>query len=454
MENETILSDGKIKIRLIGCLQSPDGKASADEICVAGALGCFEEKSSYELIEELKELPKDLKEKRLERLCAETSGRGHGSVLDQSSFAFSIEDLPRAATLHLCLPEYLSHLQQSLRRADADRGVYIPDSILNSEFKNEVEDAMMVAFSFYDLAKNAGVPVEDARYPLPLATRTNIQTLGDPRELMHLHHMSRMPSVPDVSEEVVQGMIDKAVAIAPHIMKERERGYEVLGWRPSSQLFAKENSLLNRLISQKGESGSAVLLDHVSIHMTEEEVFAAVKGDEAQLANLKHIHFTFLVSMSLNAFHQATRQRTWHQSVQSIYDALKRNEFVVPPKVKVAGLEEKMRAVHDKMVSLAIGLPGKSDIPESDAILIAPQSLIVYDLIHTDGWNALHSIGKRTCVEAQWEICDLANQMAESIRKTGDPIGKWVYPQGVIYGKCPERNCCGLCDKILNEIEN
>ena len=45
--------------------------------------------------------------------------------------------------------------------------------------------------------------------------------------------------------------------------------------------------------------------------------------------------------MSLNAFHQAIRQRTWNQSVQSIYDALKRNEIVVPPKVRVAGLEEK-----------------------------------------------------------------------------------------------------------------
>jgi len=453
MDTEKVLTDGKIKIRLIGMSRSPDNRAGADEICVAGALGCFEGKSSHVLLEELKDLPEDKKEKKLERLCAETSGRGHGSVLDQSVFVFSIEDLPRAVTLQLCLPEYLSLLQQSLRRADADRGVYLPDSILNSDRRNEVEDAVQEAFSFYDMARNEGVPAEDARYPLPLATRTNIQVLGDPRELMHLHAMSRRAAVPAVAREVVQGMIDQALSAAPHIMKERERGYEVLAWRPAAQLFAAENPFLSRLAAEKGKSGNAVLMDYASIDIRQEEVDAAVRGDEALLANLKHIHFTFLASMSLNAFHQAIRQRTWHQSVQSIYNALDRNERVVPPKVRIAGLAEKMNRVHDRLVDLAVHLPQQADIPPGDAVLVAPQSLGVYDLIHTDGWNALHAIGKRTCVEAQWEIRDLANEMAEAIRGTGSPIGRWVYPQGVIYGVCPERECCGLCNKILEKIE-
>jgi len=42
-----------IKVELIGCTQDPQ------LLSVAGALGCFEEKSSMQLMEELNALPED-----------------------------------------------------------------------------------------------------------------------------------------------------------------------------------------------------------------------------------------------------------------------------------------------------------------------------------------------------------------------------------------------------------
>ncbi|MFA6022494.1 MAG: FAD-dependent thymidylate synthase [Candidatus Pacearchaeota archaeon] len=456
---QTELDDKKIKVTLLGYTQFPNKvaiskKLGVDDFCVAGALGCFEEKSSYELLKEINRLPEKEREEKLEKICKETSGRGHGSVLDQGNFVFSIENLPRATTLFLCLPEYLSHLQQSLRRADANRGFYVPESIKKSPFNNEVFDAMSAAFEFYEEAKKAGVPAEDARYPLPLATRTNIQTLGNPRELMHLHHMASSESVPKINKEIVDSMIELASDVSPHIMKQRERSYEVRAWRPSSQLFAKENSLIQKLAIKSymnNEYKKSRLIDSSSIPISEEEVKRAIEGDEAYLANLKHIHFTFLVPLSLNAFHQATRQRTWNQSVESIYRALEVNYIIVPPKVKEAGYEYKMNTVHNKLVNLANRLTVKGGIPYTDSILLAPHSLMIYDLIHVDGWNALHSIGKRTCNEAQWEIRDRANEIATKIRESGNPIGKYVYPQGVIYGVCPERKSCGLCERVIKE---
>ena len=82
-----------------------------------------------------------------------------------------------------------------------------------------------------------------------------------------------------------------------------------------------------------------------------------------------------------------------------------------------------------------------------DVIGIVPHSLVVYDLIHVNGWNAIHSIGKRTCTEAQWEIRNIARQMAHHINEVSPEVGKYAVPQGKIYGKCPERKSCGLCDK-------
>ncbi len=429
-------------VRLIG-----ETCPAADELCIAGALGCFDERSSFELLQELQGLPAGKKDRRLSRLARETSGRGHGSVLDQAVFIFSLENIPRAATLELCLPEYLSHLQQSLRRASAE-GVYLPPAIRQSPCRAEVEDAVAAAFAFYEKACRAGVAPEDARYPLPLAVRTHIQTLGGPRELMHLHAMSRRPGVPRIAAEAVQKMVGLARDRAPHIMQERERSYEVRAWRPAAQLYALENAVLARLIAQQG-TGAPVLLDQGGIDLIPEDIDAALRADEAALANLKHVHFTFLLPLSLNALHQALRQRTWHHSLESIYQALVRGSVVLPPALQAAGLAQEMTAVHQRLAGLARDLPQKAGIDAADAVLLAPHSLAVYDLVHLDGWNVLHSLGKRLCTEAQWEIRAAARAMAGELKRAGSPLARCARPQGVLYGVCPERQPCGLCDRIL-----
>ncbi len=443
------LTDAGITVRLMGQTGSADGGPSADELCVAGALGCFEERSSYGLAQELRALPPEKKSQRLERLACETSGRGHGSVLDQAAFVFSLENIPRAATLQLCLPEYLSHLQQSMRRASADQGAYLPPSVLASPCRAQVEDAVAAAFAFYEQACAAGVAPEDARYPLPLAVRTHIQTLGGPRELMHLNAICRRPGVPSVAATVVQAMMELAGSCAPHIMQERERSYDVRAWRPAAQLYGPGNALIARMVERYGARGGPVLADHGGAELLPEEIEAAVRGDETQLANLKHLHFTFLLPLSINALHQAIRQHTWHHSLESIYTALQRGSTVVPPSVRAAGLAGAMTSVHELLAGLARDLPKKAGIPAADAVLLAPHSLMVYDLVHLDGWNVLHSLGKRLCTEAQWEIRAAARGMAGELHRAESPMACRALPQGVLYGVCPERQPCGLCEKIL-----
>jgi len=255
-----------------------------EETSVYGALSCFEEKSSRQLLEEDLNTDLDKFNEKKEKILNETSGRGHGSVLDQNSFLFVIEDLPRLATLQLCLPQYLSHLQQSLRRVSAERGFYLPKQVENMD---GVVDLLNSSFEFYEEMKNKGIPPEDARYILPLSTRTNIQTLGDARELMHLHEMSNREGVPEVIRYVVNEMIEKAKEVAPLLMKKRETNYEVLAWYPSSQLFAKRNKLLEELI-EENEWDRTVMIDYSDFKIKSDSVTRAVKQrDEAELATVK-----------------------------------------------------------------------------------------------------------------------------------------------------------------------
>jgi len=441
----------EFKVKILGCTGDPQ------LISTAGALGCFEEESSSQIFEDLTGLPEDKRLKKEKVVLKNSFGRGHGSVGDQNYFIFSIEGLPRAATLQLCLPEYLAHLQQSLRRANASRGFYLPEAIKKSSLVTRTEEILSRSFKFYESGTQEGrLPAEDARFILPLYTRTNIQTGGDARELCHLWKMSQDKGVPPIVRAVVNEMLSQAKRIAPSLFEDFGFNYERLAWYPSVQLYALSNKMLQSLIKRYGRDKDVVLINHnaTGLPITEKSIDKAVKyRDETELANLKHIHFEFLVSMSLVCFHQAIRQRTWNHSVESIYDAVdrgltdKNSSIVTPPLVENSDFSLEYRGLHSKMIELYRQLV-EDGVPQSEAIGVIPHSLRIYTLIHVNGWNAIHSIGKRTCLTAQWEIRKIAQKIAKIIKKEFPPLGKWAEPQCITYGKCPEIKDCGYYKKF------
>ncbi len=196
------------KVKLMAVTENPQ------LIAAAGALGCFEEDASYEILEKLLALSPEERDKKSKTVLKNSFGMGHGSIGDQCCFIFSIKDRPRAATLQLCLPEFMAHLQQSLRRAKPERGFYLPEIIKNAPFfVGAAETILTESFRFYEEATKAGIPAEDARYLLPLYTRTNIQTAVNARELCHLWTMSNKNSVPSVVTAVAKEMMSLATSL-------------------------------------------------------------------------------------------------------------------------------------------------------------------------------------------------------------------------------------------------
>jgi thymidylate synthase (FAD) len=441
----------KPKVTLIAYLRTvwPAIDLGPDAISTAGAMGCFEEKSSSEILKKLEKSSPKERIKIEERVHANSVGRGHGSVLDQSFFTFSIENVPRLVTLQLCALEYLSHLQQSLRRAEA-KHFYIPLAIKESKLFEEVKIILFEAFGLYNEMKKEQLPIEDARYILPLYTKTNIQTSGDARELQHLHAMSngKKVEVPSIVKETVEQIIKACKEVAPVSFKVRRN--ETLEWRPAAQLFASENKTLEKLVSEHDLSSGVALVpcNGYGLSITGESLSKAIEErDEAELSNLKHVHFDFLVQMSLAAYHQAIRQRTWNHSVESIYRAAERRTIIIPPSIGKSRFKERYTNMNNNMLDLYQKLI-ENGVPRAEAVGVLPHSLQIHSLIHIDGWNAIYSIGKRTCKKAQWEIRKIAEEIARCIKEKNNAFGKYTVPQGIIYGKCPEKNPCGYCDKF------
>ncbi len=430
------------KVKLLSCTENPQ------TLSVAGALGCFEEKSSAQLLETLQSFSSEERLKKENGVLKNSFGRGHGSIGDQNCFIFSIEDLPRAATFQLCLPEYLSHLQQSLRRAKASRGFYLPEAIKSSKLAERARKILLRSFELYEEMCQAGIPAEDARYLLPLYTKTNIQTAGDARELCHLWLMSQESGIPSIVRAVIEEMISQAKKKAPYLFEKFGFNFERLAWYPAPQLYAPENELIYNLIGKYGDAEVVLIDSNSNLPITEEAVERAVKSrNEAQLANLKHIHFDFLVSMSLACFHQAVRQRSWNHSVESIYDAVRDGIMTIPPSIQKTPFAVLYEKQHYDMIVLFDDLC-LCEVSPSEAIGVVPHSLKIVTLIHINGWNTIHSIGKRTCVEAQWEIRNLAWKMAKIVKNKFPVLGKWVGPQCITYGDCPEVKNCGYFQRL------
>lgn len=433
-------------VRLLSYTDDPQS------LSVAGALGCFEEKSSGIILNELNIMTSEARRKKERGVLKNSFGRGHGAVGDQNYFIFSIENLPRVATLFLCAPEYLSHLQQSLRRATASRGFYLPEVIKSSDLAKRVEEILSKSFKLYEEMKKAEIPGEDARFILPLYTKTNIQTAGDARELCHLWSMAQELGVPSIAKEVVEEMTDQAREKAPYLFEDFGFNYEKIAWRPAPFLFATKNEVMEKMIRKSFgdpvETRKVVLVSagvEVKKFLDEETINKAVQErNEAEISILKHIHFDFLFPISLAGFHQVTRQRTWHLAVESVYEAIPESNLrmVIPPSVIKSPFCDAFMQQYAEMMDLFWCTPLRSE-----SVGLIPHALKIYVLAHIDGWNAIHSIGKRTCKEAQWEIRSIAWQMAKIIKEEFPALGKWVEPQCITYGECPEKDDCGYYKK-------
>ena len=212
------------KIKLIGLLLNPDGNWHPEDYASCGARGCREQLSCSEIQEQEGDLSKEEYENRKEIIFKETSGRGHGAISDQSAYAFSIDNLTRASTLFLCSPQYAAHDQQSLRTTTAERGFYLPLSLKSTK----AADLMERQFNLYLEMKGEKVPGEDARFILPLYTKTNICSLWNARELTHLHAMSTKLGVPVEVRHTVEEMFNLAKSYTPKLFPLFPIGQKVL----------------------------------------------------------------------------------------------------------------------------------------------------------------------------------------------------------------------------------
>lgn len=120
---------------------------------------------------------------------------GHTSVLEHASATFRIKGVSRACLAQLTRHRIASYSVESQRYCEVGRGDwYVTPPALEGDELGAYRAAMEAVMAAYEDALAHGVRKEDARYLLPMATKTNLVMTINARSLQNFLSLRLAPA--------------------------------------------------------------------------------------------------------------------------------------------------------------------------------------------------------------------------------------------------------------------
>jgi len=161
------------------------------EMIYVAARTCYSSLTPEEIWEKLDDMP----EEKVISVVQHVVNSGHHSTLEHLNYTFAISGVSRALTHQLVRHRIgVAYDQQSQRYVKFGKGLdniadgfVIPKTVeAISEAKQEYLKLIEQIADTYEKLVDMGVPVEDARYLLPNAAKTNLIMTVNLRQLMHM----------------------------------------------------------------------------------------------------------------------------------------------------------------------------------------------------------------------------------------------------------------------------
>lgn len=158
---------------------------------------------------------------------------GHHSVLEHAVATFLIVGISRACAAQLTRHRLMSVVQESFRRVYAgDRGLVIPPT-WGEEEREMGQELFGACIQVYDEMIKSGVPLEDARYVLPMGIATELVLTANFRELRHIISLRAAPDAQWEIREVARRMLKILHEKAPSVFEDL---LPLLGdWKPETE---------------------------------------------------------------------------------------------------------------------------------------------------------------------------------------------------------------------------
>ncbi|MCS7126507.1 MAG: FAD-dependent thymidylate synthase [Aigarchaeota archaeon] len=442
-----------------------DGLDVGPDILIAlESLGTFKGVTIRERLRELLDKNKDLGEVA-SRVHRESTRRGHASITTSLILQFEVSRCSRASTLLLAAAPFGSYLQESQRRKQIGKEDFIIPSTISGldDLSKKYSKLIEHVWRAYTNLIDRGIPMEDARYILPLSSRTSIFVTGSLENFIWLIYSSKNRDEKYFPRELkkIGSLIEElALKISPKLTLARLSFKPLSFSYPYPDPYKPSDIVLEKIIERYGETDETILLKLNIPDFIEDHIEEILKVQDSARSLNPIIHAVTLEPLSIAAYHQSIRHRTVPTCVESIYSAMERavknleKNIIIPPTIE--SKEENTEIFNEALSSLVETYSNLLDegLDLSEAIYLCPQAVKIYTVRMYNAFNLFWPqgfIATRTCSYAQWEERKIAYSIWRGIEKEAPRIGKLMGEKCRHLRYCPEKNWCPIIKRYIPE---
>lgn len=471
-----------MKIELLGGYTKDELDSRIKKVAAAGKLSRYPG-NVLEVLETCNDTEKNIK------LIKRIIGMGHKSIIEHDYLVFALCDVTPIVEQTIIGNRLTSFTIKSRREVDfRNVGFYIPEfrnkSLNihkdNEKLKEKYITHMKYLFNTYGDIVDLGINKEDARFVLPYSYHSNIIMGLDARELEKLiislvsGHLSKINDLKDFGNELLSITREYVPYLTDSIDKEMEKNTDDTSFKYLEDLCPRpEIKVIDKpkLISYTPDSDDVIINSSIMYHYQCDKdtansiVEKAINKDSSfkekfmniilhknESRELEQVQFTFQIPISLSILTHLTRHRTHSLLIPEFTPLWDFNNYITPATIF---------ANKDclKLYTEAV----KKNIQVLEEFKSA--GVIEEDLVHfylgCQMLNVVTTLNARTaqwicrmrcCNKAQWQIRNIAKEIARQIKDVSPLLGKGLGPTCVTDLVCNEgKECCGLINTLLSQ---
>lgn len=476
-----------MKIELLGGYTKDELDSRIKKVAAAGKLSRYPG-NVLEVLETCNDTEKNIK------LVKRIIGMGHKSIIEHDYLVFALCDVTPIIEQTIIGNRLTSFTIKSRREVDfRNVGFYIPefrDKSLdthkdNEKLKEKYINHMKYLFNTYGDIVDLGINIEDARFVLPYSYHSNIIMGLDARELEKLivylvsGDVSKINDLKDLGLELLKLTKEYVPYLSESIDNQLEKASETNSKDPFEYLESvsarpKINVIDKpKLISYTPNSDDVIIKSSIMYHYQCDASAAnkiiedGIKKDpefKEKLMNiilhkeerreLEQVQFTFQIPISLSILTHLTRHRMHSLLVPEFLPMWNFENYITPATIFS---NEKALKLYNEAVHKNIQVLNE----------FKAEGVIEEDLVHfylgCQMLNVITTLNARTaqwicrmrcCNKAQWQIRNIAKEVAKQIKEVSPLLGKGLGSTCVTDLICNEgKECCGLIDKLLEAKE-
>lgn len=406
-------------------------------------------------------------------------------ILATTNISFAAEEINRLQSTLLCeLKE--SYVQQSQRYVSMKEDAFdLPDLDEDDKLKANklIDDAFELYSKMSELKEGTfkgrpkidnykyGIPIEDSRYILPLASKTNlfISMTGDKIfDLYNLMNKEEYLSIFCEFKSKLNLYIPKAVLkYLDHSSEDNESIVQAF-YQKEFEKINDENKMIlldsfEQLDFRVGLGALTSTQTKTPSQLVEKwggDAYEKTKAVEKRVLGYGHesiaeqARTTFGMMCSMVTYHQQIRHRlssNYRESLKNLILEVNRN-IIVPETIKKSKFYKEYLKIVEEIKRFRVYVYEKYGIDKAYYFILNADQMKV--IISTNARVDSSILSERICMNAQWEIRELSEKKLMILRKLSDVLYEKALPS-CVYGVCKEgKLTCGNALEVRKKFSN